>query len=191
MRVCKEPNWIKTNQWYLLRKKIFIVEASKCSQIIILILRILSWTFEQASERDNYFPLQIKYWQKQDRAYLHIYFDTLWSLLGLSAKIVHWENHESCLSIFWGSAGPQPLRISRSLALTEFPVKSFALFMWWKVFEAYSQIHYQTDIDTPMVACAYHSNLINWLIKASLSAVRDNPEFISRSKPWKALTNSL
>ena len=26
--------------------------------------------------------------------------------LGLLAKIVHWENHESRLSIFWGSAGP-------------------------------------------------------------------------------------
>ena len=29
-----------------------------------------------------------------------------------------------------GSAGPQPLRISRSLAMAEFSVKSFALFVW-------------------------------------------------------------
>ena len=43
------------------------------------------------------------------------------------AKIVHWENHESHLIIFWGSAGLQPLRISQNLALAEFSVKSFAL----------------------------------------------------------------
>ena len=29
-----------------------------------------------------------------------------------------------------GTADPQPLRISRSLAMAEFSVKSFALFMW-------------------------------------------------------------
>ena len=31
------------------------------------------------------------------------------------------------------SAGPQPQRISWSLAMAEFSVKSFALFMWWRM----------------------------------------------------------
>ena len=33
--------------------------------------------------------------------------------------------------LFGGSPGPQPLRISLSLATAEFPVKSFILLMWW------------------------------------------------------------
>ena len=53
--------------------------------------------------------------------------------------------HSMNLSIFWGSAGPKPLRISRSLSMAEFSVKSFALFTWWRVFEACSQICYYTD----------------------------------------------
>ena len=39
-----------------------------------------------------------------------------------------------------GTAALQTLRISRSLAMAEFSVKSFALFMWWRVYEACSQI---------------------------------------------------
>ena len=35
--------------------------------------------------------------------------------------------HSMNLSIFWGSTGPQPLRISRSLFMAEFSVKSSAL----------------------------------------------------------------
>ena len=38
--------------------------------------------------------------------------------------------HESRLTLSWGSAGPQPLRVSRSLAMAEFSVKIFALFLW-------------------------------------------------------------
>ena len=64
---------------------------------------------------------------------------TLWS-----STYVYGLPPESRLSIFRGSAGPQPLRISRSLAMAEFSVKSFALFMWWRVFEACSQICYLT-----------------------------------------------
>ena len=41
-----------------------------------------------------------------------------------------------CLNMLRGTASPQPLRISWSLAMAEFSVKSFALFMWWRVFEA-------------------------------------------------------
>ena len=37
----------------------------------------------------------------------------------------------SHLSVYRGSAGPQPLRISRSLAMAELSVKSFALFILW------------------------------------------------------------
>ena len=44
-----------------------------------------------------------------------------------------------------GTADPQPLRISWSLAMAEFSVKSFALFMWWRVYEACSQICSLTD----------------------------------------------
>ena len=51
---------------------------------------------------------------------------------------------EPRFSIFRGSAGPQPLRLSRSLAMTEFSMKSFALLMWWRVFETCSQICYFT-----------------------------------------------
>ena len=40
--------------------------------------------------------------------------------------------------MFQGSAGPKSLRISRSLARAVFSVNSFALFMWWREFEAYS-----------------------------------------------------
>ena len=50
--------------------------------------------------------------------------------------------HESRLSMFRGSVGPQPLRISQSLAIAEFTVKSFALFMWCRVYEACSLICY-------------------------------------------------
>ena len=50
----------------------------------------------------------------------------------------------SRLWIFRGSAGPQPLRISLSLAMAEFSVKSCALFMWWRVFGACSRICYLT-----------------------------------------------
>ena len=46
------------------------------------------------------------------------------------AKIVYQKKHESRLSIFRGSAGPQPLRLSRSPTMPGFSVKSFALFMW-------------------------------------------------------------
>ena len=42
----------------------------------------------------------------------------------------------SPLEYISGSAGAQPLRISRILAIAEFSVKSFALFMLWRVFEA-------------------------------------------------------
>ena len=35
--------------------------------------------------------------------------------------------HSMNLTIFWGSAGPQPLRISQSLSMAEFSVKSTAL----------------------------------------------------------------
>ena len=51
---------------------------------------------------------------------------------------------EPRFSIFRGSATPQPLRLSRSLAMTEFSMKSFALLMRWRVFETCSQICYFT-----------------------------------------------
>ena len=54
------------------------------------------------------------------------------------------ENHWASLNLLRRSAGPQPLRISLSLAMAEFSVKSFTLFMWWRVFEARSQICYLT-----------------------------------------------
>ena len=44
------------------------------------------------------------------------------------------------------SSWPQPLRISQSLAMADFSMKSFALVMWWRMFEACSQISYLTDI---------------------------------------------
>ena len=61
---------------------------------------------------------------------------------------------QACLGLVWvqsetlhidwriwlGAAGPQPLRISRSLAMTEFSMESLALFMWWRMYEASSQI---------------------------------------------------
>ena len=50
-------------------------------------------------------------------------------LLGILAKIVCWENHESCSSIFWGSTCPRPLRISWSLAMAEFSAQSFAVYV--------------------------------------------------------------
>ena len=50
----------------------------------------------------------------------------------------------SRLWIFRGSAGPQPLRISLSLAMAEFSVKKCALNMWCRVFGARSQICYLT-----------------------------------------------
>ena len=58
-------------------------------------------------------------------------------------RTVLWNEPRS--SIFRGSAGPQPLKVSLSLVMTEFSLKNFALFMWWRVFEAYSQICYLTD----------------------------------------------
>ena len=45
-----------------------------------------------------------------------------------------------------GVSWPQPLRISRSIAMAEFSVKSFTLCMWRRVFEACSQIFYLTGI---------------------------------------------
>ena len=68
------------------------------------------------------------------------------------AKIVCWKNHESRLSIFCGSAGPLPQRISRSLATAEFSMKSFTLFMLWRVIEACSQICYRYiyNLDWPV-----------------------------------------
>ena len=68
-----------------------------------------------------------------------------WQLTPLSAYWLRWCA-ERTMSLVWvyfgprGSAGPQPLRISLSLAMAEFSVKSVALFMWWRVFEACSQI---------------------------------------------------
>ena len=50
------------------------------------------------------------------------------------------------LQYAWGIAGPKPLRISQSQAVAEFSVKSFALFMWWRVYETCSQIFSKTDI---------------------------------------------
>ena len=52
--------------------------------------------------------------------------------------------NEFSLSVFGGSPGPQPLRISLSLGMAEFSVKSFTLFIWWRVFEAFSPICYLT-----------------------------------------------
>ena len=42
--------------------------------------------------------------------------------------------------LFRGAPGHPPLRVSLSLAMAEFPVKSFTLFMWCRVFETCSQI---------------------------------------------------
>ena len=39
-------------------------------------------------------------------------------------------------TVFRGSAGPLTLRISPSLVMTEFSVKCFAWFMWWRVLES-------------------------------------------------------
>ena len=58
-------------------------------------------------------------------------------------------------SLFGRSRGPQPLRISLSLAMAELSVKSFALFMRWRVFETYSQICYWTGL-TPL-SIAYNA----------------------------------
>ena len=76
---------------------------------------------------------------------------------------------ESCMSIFRGSTGPQPLRISQSAATAQFSVKWFSLFItMWKEFEACSQIWYLTGfwtlfyIKTPCFTWAD-----NWLLTSS------------------------
>ena len=65
-----------------------------------------------------------------------------------------------------GTADPQPLRISRSLAKAEFSVKSFALFLWWRVYEACSQICSLTDEPgNPFYATINWSSVgLTWLI---------------------------
>ena len=61
-----------------------------------------------------------------------------------------------------GTADPQPLRISRSLAMAEFSVKSFTLFMWWRVYEACSQICSLTDRNLFIFFCEpIHVNGLN------------------------------
>ena len=52
--------------------------------------------------------------------------------------------HESRFSVFQGLVNPNPLRIFWSLAMAEFSAKSVTLFMWWRVFEACSQMWYWT-----------------------------------------------
>ena len=49
--------------------------------------------------------------------------------------------------VYFGSKlAPNPKRYPQGLAMAEFFVNSFALFMWWRVFEACSQIGYLTDV---------------------------------------------
>ena len=74
------------------------------------------------------------------------------SMLTTCFTVAHWvwasaypQIHESRLSIYGGSPGPQSLRTSLSLTMVEFSVKSFTLFMCWRVFEACSQICHLTD----------------------------------------------
>ena len=74
-----------------------------------------------------------------------------------------------------GTAYPQPLRISRSLAMAEFSVKSFALFMWWRVYEACSQICSLTDVEVFSVTqqiCT--SNQFCWIWHKKLTTFRYN-----------------
>ena len=63
------------------------------------------------------------------------------SMLTTCFTVAHWvwasaypQIHESRLSIYGGSPGPQSLRISLSLTMVEFSVESFTLFMCWRVF---------------------------------------------------------
>ena len=66
-----------------------------------------------------------------------------WSELGTiwnAPYVLQWVS----LEFIWGSRGRQRLRISQSLAMAEFPVRSFTLYMWWRVFRVCSQICYST-----------------------------------------------
>ena len=59
------------------------------------------------------------------------------------------------MSLLQGSAGPQPLRLSRDQAMAEFSVKGFALFMWWSVwrlllFNRHTRLLY-TDRSAPLL----------------------------------------
>ena len=62
--------------------------------------------------------------------------------------------NESRLSIIQGSAGAQPLRISRSQAMEE-----FSLFMWWRVFEACSQTCLCWGVDSASPTNAPHTTV--------------------------------
>ena len=58
---------------------------------------------------------------------------------GVSQDVEHYGEGESmCLIMLWGTASPQSRRIYWSLAM--------ANFMWWRVYEACSQICYSTDL---------------------------------------------
>ena len=54
--------------------------------------------------------------------------------------------HESHLSMCRGSAGPKPLRISRSQAMTLFSVKSFTLFMVKRVWSLLTDLLFNSHI---------------------------------------------
>ena len=59
------------------------------------------------------------------------------------------------MSLLQGSAGPQPLKLSRDQGMAEFSVKGFALFMWWSVwslllFNRHTRLLY-TDRSAPLL----------------------------------------